>query len=85
MGLINNESNYRSEVSKLAQWCNDNNLFLNVGKTKGIVIDFRIRVNNTKFLGVHISEDLSWMTNTTSLDNQEGSRRIRHASTSSVI
>ncbi len=45
VGLItnNNEANYRSEVSRLAQWCNDNTLFLNVGKTKELkdFIDFR--------------------------------------------
>lgn len=37
----NNEPNYRCEMSQLVQWCKDNNLFLNVGKTKGIVINFR--------------------------------------------
>ncbi|KAK3539436.1 hypothetical protein QTP70_007783 [Hemibagrus guttatus] len=86
----NNEVHYRSEVNRLAQWCTDNNLFLKVGKTKVIVTDFRRgppqyppltingatveRVNNTKFLGVHISEDLSWMTNTTSLAKKAQSR-----------
>uniref|UniRef100_A0A672HXF0 Reverse transcriptase domain-containing protein n=1 Tax=Salarias fasciatus TaxID=181472 RepID=A0A672HXF0_SALFA len=85
VGLINNddETTYRSEVSRLATWCQDNNLHLNVEKTKEIVVDFRRehsqhapltingaaveRVSSTKFLGVHISEDLSWNTNTTSL------------------
>ncbi|KAK3515249.1 hypothetical protein QTP70_012835 [Hemibagrus guttatus] len=71
----NNGANYRSEVSRLVQWCNNNDLFLEVGKTKEIATDFRRgppqypprtvngatveRVNSTKFLGVHISEDLS--------------------------
>ncbi len=81
VGLISNrdETNYRSEVSRLAGWCSDNNLSLNVEKTKEIVVDFRRvhslhapltingatveRVSSTKFLGVHITEDLSW-TNT---------------------
>ncbi len=43
VGLISNrdETNYRSEVSRLAGWCRDNNLSLNVKKTKEIVVDFR--------------------------------------------
>ncbi len=43
VGLISNrdETNYRSEVSHLAGWCSDNNLSLNVEKTKEIVVDFR--------------------------------------------
>ncbi len=42
VGLISNrdEINYRSEVSRLAGWCSDNNLSLNVEKTKEIVVDF---------------------------------------------
>ncbi len=69
VGLISNrdETNYRSEVSRLARWCRDNNLSLNVEKTKEIVVDFRRvhtqhapltingatveRVSSTKFLG----------------------------------
>ncbi len=77
VGLISNrdDKNYRSKVSRLAGWCSDNNLSLNVEKTKEIVVDFRRvhtqhapltnngatveRVSSTKFLGVHITEDLS--------------------------
>lgn len=81
MGLNDNEANWM-EVSQLPQWCKDNNLFLNI-ETKEIVVDFRReqshhqpltidgaaveRVCSTKFLGVHISEDLFWINNTTSL------------------
>ena len=70
-------------MSRLATWCKDNNLHLNVEKTKEIVVDFRRvhtqhipltidsaaveRVSSTKFLGVHISEDLSWSHNTAPL------------------
>uniref|UniRef100_A0A8C1N2R2 Reverse transcriptase domain-containing protein n=1 Tax=Cyprinus carpio TaxID=7962 RepID=A0A8C1N2R2_CYPCA len=77
------ETNYRSEVSCLAGWCSDNNLSLNVEKMKEIVVDFRRahtqhvpltingasveRVSSTKFLGVHITEDLSWTDNTAAL------------------
>ncbi len=85
VGLISNrdETNYRSEVSRLAGWCRDNNLSLNVEKMKEIVVDFRRvhtqhapltingatveRVSSTKFLGVHITEDLSWTNNTAAL------------------
>ncbi|XP_008302371.1 zinc finger and SCAN domain-containing protein 31-like [Stegastes partitus] len=72
---ISDETNDRSEVSHLAMWCRDNNLSLNVDKMKEIVLDFRRvhtqhtaltiggaaveSVSNTKFLGVHIAEDLS--------------------------
>ena len=65
----NDESNYRDNVSQLAVWCRDNNLSLNVEKTKEIVVNFRRalthhppltinsdaveRVSSTKFLGVN--------------------------------
>src|SRR4029434_9781185 len=85
VGLItkSDETHYRKEVNLLTTWCRDNNLLLNVSKTKGIVVDFRKshtvhppltidgaaveRVSSTKFLGVHISEDLSWAINSASL------------------
>ena len=43
IGLITNsdESEYRDQVNKLISWCNDNNLELNVNKTKKIIVDFR--------------------------------------------
>ncbi|KAL0161432.1 hypothetical protein M9458_045157, partial [Cirrhinus mrigala] len=92
VGLISKrvETDYRSEVSRLAAWCRDNNLSLNVEKTKEIVVDFRRvhtqhapltingasveRVSSTKFLGVHITEDLSWMNNTTALAKKSQQR-----------
>ncbi|KAL0195129.1 hypothetical protein M9458_008701, partial [Cirrhinus mrigala] len=68
----------------------DNNLSLNVEKMKEIVVDFRRahtqhapltingasveRVSSTKFLGVHITEDLSWMNNTTALAKKSQQR-----------
>ena len=77
-GLIedNDESMYRDEVRRLEQWCGDNNLELNVEKTKEVVIDMRknksthepLMINNQevelidsfKFLGTTISSSLSW-------------------------
>ncbi len=103
VGLISNndEIPYRKEVAQLAEWCCANNLSPNVGKTKGILMDFRRnsvdhppltidsltveRVSSTKFLGVHITEDLTWTTNTMSLPKkaQQGLhflRRLKRAS-----
>ncbi len=73
-------------MGQLAEWCGANNLSLNVGKTKEVVMDFRRntvdhppliidsstveRVSSTKFLGVHITEDLTWTTNTTSISKK---------------
>ncbi|KAM9783542.1 mitochondrial import inner membrane translocase subunit tim16 isoform 1-T1 [Syngnathus typhle] len=93
VGLITkgDETQYRLEVDLLTTWCGDNNLLLNVDKTKEIVVDFRKghtqhlpltidgavmeRVSSARFLGVHISEDLSWSTNTTSL-TKKAQRRL---------
>ena len=43
LGLISNndETAYRDEVRVLAEWCQDNNLSLNVCKTKEMIVDFR--------------------------------------------
>ncbi len=72
------ESAYREEVHTLTNWCHNNNLSLNISKTKKLVVDFRRwtskhppitidgtpveRVSSFKFLGVNITEDLTWIT-----------------------
>eukprot|EP00061_Rhincodon_typus_P013771 g40356.t1 len=72
----NDESKYRREIESLVTWCNENNLSLNVGKTKELIIDFRKkggeqaptyinrteveRVKSNKFLSVMMTDDLSW-------------------------
>ena len=45
VGLItdNDETVYREEVRDLAVWCQDNNLSLNVSKTKELIVDYRKR------------------------------------------
>lgn len=48
VGLIshNDESKYRREVDHLEGWCRDNNLYINVEKTKEMVVDYR-RIRST--------------------------------------
>eukprot|EP00061_Rhincodon_typus_P013860 g40490.t1 len=65
--LNNEESEYRKEIEGLVSCCNDNNLFLNVGKTKELIIDFRKkggaeveRGESVKFLRVTITNNLTW-------------------------
>ncbi|XP_073670671.1 uncharacterized protein [Paramisgurnus dabryanus] len=80
VGLISGEARYREEVELLLGWCKNNNLSLNVDKIQEMVVDFRRmqsehrplsiggseveRVRSTKFLGLHISDDLIWSVNT---------------------
>ncbi|KAK2157151.1 hypothetical protein NP493_1902g00003 [Ridgeia piscesae] len=43
LGLTTNsdESDYRDQANKLISWCSENNLELNVNKTKQMIVDFR--------------------------------------------
>ncbi|XP_072558692.1 uncharacterized protein [Paramormyrops kingsleyae] len=76
VGLISNndETAYREEVRLLAEWCQENNLSLNISKTKEMVLDFRRqdavhppihigggaveRVSSFRLLGVTLSANL---------------------------
>ncbi|KAI2650776.1 hypothetical protein H4Q32_000841 [Labeo rohita] len=98
VGLISNndETHYREEVAPLVEWCGANNLSLNVRgtllTTPPLTIDSSAveRVSSTKFLGVHITEDLTWTTNTMSLSKKAQQRlhflrRLKRASLPPLI
>ncbi|KAI4871457.1 hypothetical protein NFI96_004186 [Prochilodus magdalenae] len=86
----NDESAYREEVQRLTDWCRTNHLSLNVDKTKEMVVDFRRTrrdhsplhidgstveiVKSTKFLGVHLAEDLTWSLNTSTITKKAQQR-----------
>ena len=72
----NDLSNYKNEVLKFVEWCDNHFLKLNVKKTKELIFDFRIKNNNHdlltiknesvervkefKYLGVVFDEKLDW-------------------------
>ncbi|CDQ77127.1 unnamed protein product [Oncorhynchus mykiss] len=82
VGLItyNDKAAYREEVRDLAGWFQNNNLSLNITKTKEMIVDYRKRstehvpilidgavveqVESFKFLGVHINNKLDWSKHT---------------------
>ncbi|KAK1803861.1 hypothetical protein P4O66_003810 [Electrophorus voltai] len=99
MGLIsdNNERAYLEEIKHLENWCQENNLLLNISKTKELIVDCSkkqeryyqpVRINGTTvervdsfwYLGVHISQDLSWSCHTNSLAKKARQRlyHLRH-------
>ncbi|KAI4874534.1 hypothetical protein NFI96_008032 [Prochilodus magdalenae] len=102
----NDESAYREEVQRLTDWCRTNNLSLNVDKTKEMVVDFRRGrhdhsplhtegstveiVKSTKFLGVHLAEDLTWSLSTSTITKKAQQhlyflRRLRKANVPPTI
>jgi hypothetical protein len=72
----NDETAYREEVRDLAGWCQNNNLSLNVTKTKEMIVDYRKRstehtpilidravveqVESFKFVGVRNPNNALW-------------------------
>ena len=82
-GLITN----MEEVRALAEWCQENNFYVNANKMKELIVDFRKqqrehvpihidwtaveKVESFKFLGVHITDELKWSTHTDSVVKKE--------------
>ena len=80
------KSAYRQELDRLGLWCRENNLTLNNSKTKEVIVDFGknstatppLHINGTvvkvvssiKYLGVHLSNTLTWHENTMSLADE---------------
>ncbi|KAF7708963.1 hypothetical protein HF521_018020, partial [Silurus meridionalis] len=96
VGLINNndETAYLQEVKNLERWCQENNLLLNISKTKELIVDFSTkreqsyqpinisgtpmkRVDSFRYLGVHITQDLSWSCHTNTLV-KKAQQRLYH-------
>ncbi|KAK1802517.1 hypothetical protein P4O66_021800 [Electrophorus voltai] len=96
VGLISDDDEraYLEEIKHLENWCQENNLLLNVSKTKELIVDcskkqerhyqpVRIsgttveRVDSFRYLGVHISQDLSWSRHTSSLA-KKARQRLYH-------
>ncbi|KAI3374005.1 hypothetical protein L3Q82_022569, partial [Scortum barcoo] len=81
---------YRGLIQDFADWCLRNNLQINAGKTKELVVDFRRRshsppapgtqgtdidtVKSYKYLGVHLNDSLDWTHNTDALVKKGNSR-----------
>ncbi|KAF7686244.1 hypothetical protein HF521_015606 [Silurus meridionalis] len=86
----NDESAYREDLQRLTAWCGANNLSLNVDKMKEMVVDFRRAqsdqspliidgssveiVKSTKFLGVHLADNLTWSLNISSITKKAQQR-----------
>ncbi|KAK1801992.1 hypothetical protein P4O66_022223 [Electrophorus voltai] len=91
--LGNDERAYLEEIKHREKWCQGNNLLLNVSKTKQLIVDCSkkerhyqpVRINGTtvervdsfRYLGVHISQDLSWSRHTNSLA-KKARQRLYH-------
>ncbi|KAI4903393.1 hypothetical protein NFI96_004729 [Prochilodus magdalenae] len=103
---VSDESGYRQEIEHLEGWCRKNNLCINVKKTKEMIVDFRRGrhahlplhvggsavevVSSYRYLGVHLSNNLTWSNNTSSLVRKAHQwlyfhRRLRRAGLGSSL
>ncbi|KAK3548557.1 hypothetical protein QTP70_014476 [Hemibagrus guttatus] len=97
VGLIsdNNETAYLEEIRNLENWCQRNNLLLNVSKTKELIVDFSTkqernyqtpminespveRVDSFRYLGVHITQDLSCSCHINTVVKKQHLYHLRH-------
>ena len=83
VGLLSDDNDLTYRRVGAVGGCRDNGLILNVATTKEIIVDFSKNqhshtprlinntvvevVSSTKFLGVHITDNLNWSVNTASL------------------
>ena len=75
--IYNDKSSYQEEINNPTEWCTENNVLINVSKTKELSVDFRKKeakthlpvyisgaeieqVNSCRFLGIDITDNLSW-------------------------
>ena len=89
--ILRDESQaYQRQIDVFVQWCDDSNLILNTGKTKELIIDFRIKkapvtpilikgeaieiVDSYKYLGVYVDRRLDWKANTNAIYKKTQSR-----------
>ena len=95
------ETACRDEVQRMVSWSADNNLELNVSKTKEMIVDFRRKktpirplslngveveeVESFRFLGTIISSDLSWGKNTLCITKQAKQRMYFRSSGDSAL
>ena len=86
IGNSTDVTNYLATISKFSDWCDHNQLHLNVKKTKELIFDFRKtneeheavviktekveRVKKYKYLGVTIDEKLEWTEHTNTVVNK---------------
>ena len=82
--------NYSNVVDYLVNWCDENDLRVNVNKTKEIIFDFRKKkeyltplkicdkaidvCTEHKYLGVWFENKLNWNTNTTKMCSKANQR-----------
>ncbi|KAK1784468.1 hypothetical protein P4O66_000869, partial [Electrophorus voltai] len=73
MGLIsdNDERAYLEEIKHLENWCQENNLLLNISKTKELIVDCSKKQER------HYQPDLSWSRHTNSL-GKKACQRLYH-------
>ena len=97
----NDETAYREGVRDLAVWCQDNNLSLNRIKTKEMIVNYRKRstkhapilidgavveqVERFKFLGVHITNKLTWSKHTTTVVKMAQQRLFAPRETDQIL
>ena len=94
------ESEYRHNVNRLVSWCDNNNLQLNVSKTRETIVDFRKRktplapiiisgdsierVGCFTFLGTILSSDLGWENKTDAVVKKAQHKTVLPAPTKEV-